>query len=57
MEYSIHSHEIHMLIGFSMDGKYITEAFHRPRKHGSKKGKLSLNEKHDTYRGGRGVKM
>jgi hypothetical protein len=57
MAYPIHAHEIHMLTGLSMDGKDVTEAFQRPRKHGRKKGELSLYEKHGTYRGGRGVKI
>ena len=46
-----------MLTGLSMDGKDVTEAFHRPRKHGRQKGELSLYEKHGTYRGGRGVQI
>ena len=50
--YSIHAKYIQQLTGLSSKGEDVSKGFQGPRKHGKKKGKLSLYEKFNTERGG-----
>jgi len=53
--YPIHVEDIHKLTSLSMEGEDVKDDFQASRKHVHKKGELSLYEKYDTNRGGRGV--
>jgi hypothetical protein len=53
----IHVEDIHQLIGLSLEGEDVSKGFQGPRKHGKRKGKVSLYEKFHTQRGGRTTKI
>jgi hypothetical protein len=55
--YLIHADEIFQLTILSLEGEDVTKGFQGPRKHGKKKGEVSLYEKFHTQRGGQKTRI
>jgi len=53
--YPIHVEDIHQLTWLSMDAQDVTDGFQGSRKHGHKKGTLTLYKKYNTQQGGWGA--